>query len=216
MNPNLCTICETNFTKVKKKKQITIPTTVMFADVRGYTSLSETVETTEMANVLHCFYDECASAIWERDGIVNKFIGDAVLAIFNFPIMREDHVRQAVLAGVELQKKCCEKKELVLAGLDGEEMPIAVGIGIHTGDTSIGELGTSYKDFTAIGPVVNLASRIQGQAKPGEILVTGDVYCQVEDLFPDADTRICELKGIEKPVKTYALRTSPDETILGN
>ncbi len=99
MNPNLCTICETKFTKVKKKKQVVIPATVLFADLRGYTSLSERTEGTEVVHMLHSFYDECASAIWESDGIVNKFIGDAVLAIFNFPITREDHVRQAVLAG---------------------------------------------------------------------------------------------------------------------
>src|SRR5262245_31292895 len=82
MNPNLCTICETNFTKVKKKKQVVIPATVLFADLRGYTNLSEGAEGTEVVQMLDRFYDECTSVIWERDGIVNKFIGDAVLSIF--------------------------------------------------------------------------------------------------------------------------------------
>jgi adenylate cyclase len=193
MNPNLCTICETNFTKVKKKKQVVIPATIMFADLRGYTTLSEKSERSDVLDLLQNFYDECASAIWERDGIVNKFIGDAVLAIFNFPIMREDHVRQAVLAAMEIQKRW-------------KETSTGIGVGIHTGNASIGEVGTAYKDFTIIGPVVNLASRIQSAAGLGEVVVTEAVYQQVKDLFPQATTRSYELKGIEQPVSGYLLR----------
>jgi adenylate cyclase len=207
MNPNLCTICETMFTKVKKKKQVIIPATVLFADLRGYTRLSEHTEAMRVADILHSFYDECASAIWERDGIVNKFIGDAVLAIFNFPIMRQDHVRQAVLAGMEIQKRCLEKKKLMTTDSEGKDVPIGIGVGIHTGNASIGEVGTAYKDFTIIGPVVNMASRIQGAAQLGEILVTEDVYRHIEGLFPGAETRTCQLKGIENPVNAYLLRS---------
>ena len=216
MNPNLCTICETNFTKVKKKKQIVIPATILFADLRGYTSLSEKTEGAEVIQMLHGFYDECASAIWERDGIVNKFIGDAVLAIFNFPIVREDHVRQAVLAAMEIQKRCLEKKYLTMKTSEGKDISIGIGIGIHTGNASIGEVGTAYKDFTIIGSVVNLASRIQGAAKLGEILVTEAVYHQVEDLFPNAETRTYQLKGIEEPVNGYLLHSIESATQAQN
>ncbi|MCI0612203.1 adenylate/guanylate cyclase domain-containing protein [bacterium] len=200
MNPNLCTICETNFTKVKKKKQVVIPATILFADLRGYTSLSEKTERSEVLDLLQNFYDECASAIWERDGIVNKFIGDAVLAIFNFPIMQEDHVRQAVLAGMEIQKKWMQ------ATSERKDLSTGIGVGIHTGNASIGEVGTAYKDFTIIGPVVNLASRIQSAAGLGEVVVTEAVYHQVEDLFPQATSRSYQLKGIEEPVNGYLLR----------
>lgn len=199
MNPNLCTICETNFTKVKKKKQLVISATILFADLRGYTSLSEKSERSEVLHMLHNFYDECASAIWERDGIINKFIGDAVLAIFNFPIEQDDHARQAVLAGVEIQKKWMERNPT--------ETNVGIGVGIHSGDASIGEVGTAYKDFTIIGPVVNLASRIQSAAGLGEIVVTEAVYHQVKDLFPHASTRNYELKGIEEPVTGYLLES---------
>jgi adenylate cyclase len=201
MNPNLCTICETMFTRINKKKQVIISATVMFADLRGYTKISQKVEGADVVDMLHSFYDECASAIWARDGIVNKFIGDAVLAIFNFPIAQQDHVRQAVLAGIEIQKRCIAKHELSRDGV-----PLGIGVGIHTGMASIGEVGTAYKDFTIIGPVVNLASRIQGAANPGEILVTESVYSNVQDLFPAAEMRMHQLKGIEEPIKGYALR----------
>ena len=205
MNPNLCNICETMFTKVKRKKQLIIPATIFFADLRGYTNLSQGTDSQEVVGMLHEFYDECAAAVWERDGIVNKFIGDAVLAIFNFPIMREDHVRQAVFAATELQRKCAEKQKLRVMDGEGKPCPVGVGVGIHTGLASIGEVGTAYKDFTIIGTVVNLASRVQGEAKSGEIVVTEEVYGQVEDLFPASESRRVQLKGIETPVKAYTL-----------
>ncbi len=207
MNPNLCNICETMFTKVKRKKQLIIPATILFADLRGYTTLSRGTDSEEVVGMLHEFYDECAAAVWERDGIINKFIGDAVLAIFNFPIMREDHVRQAVFAATELQRKCSEKKKLMVVNGDGEACPVGIGIGIHTGLASIGEVGRAYKDFTIIGPVVNLASRVQGTAKAGEILVTEEVYRHVADLFPASESRTCQLKGIENPVNAFTLRS---------
>jgi class 3 adenylate cyclase len=202
MNPNLCTICETMFTKVKRKKQVIIPATVLFADLRGYTTISEGAASSDVVNMLHGFYDECASGIWERDGIVNKFIGDAVLAIFNFPIVREDHVRQAVMAARDIQQRCSQSKRLVVGS---KEASVGVGIGIHTGEASIGEVGTAYKDFTIIGAVVNMASRIQGAAKAGEILVSKEVYQLVGDLFPNSESRVCQLKGIEQPATVYRL-----------
>lgn len=84
MHPNLCTICESMFTKVMKKKQVPIATTILFADIRGYADLSQQIEGPQLNNLLHVFYDQCSAPIWEQDGIVNKFIGDAVFAIFNF------------------------------------------------------------------------------------------------------------------------------------
>lgn len=213
MNPNLCTICETMFTKVKRRKQLIIPATIFFADLRGYTSLSQATGSEEVVGTLNEFYDECAAAVWERDGIVNKFIGDAVLAIFNFPIMREDHVRQAVLAAIELQERCSEKKKLMMIDGEGKPCAVGVGIGIHTGLASIGEVGTAYRDFTVVGSVVNKASRVQSTAEAGEILVTEEVYGEVADLFPTSEGRNYQLKGIEDPVKAYTLMSGASQQV---
>ena len=101
MNPNTCTICELMFTKVMRSRKITIDATIMFADLRGYTSLSQTLSPDKISGLLDTFYDECANAIWEFDGLLNKTIGDAVMAVFNFPIKHEDHARRAVLAARE-------------------------------------------------------------------------------------------------------------------
>jgi adenylate cyclase len=203
MNPNLCTLCETKFRSVKKAQQVTVPVTVLFADVRGYTSLSEEVDAVDVTTMLGEFYDHCSAAVWERDGIVNKLIGDAIFAIYNFPIRRSDHTRQAVLSGIEVQRRCRAMKATKLGGRD---LPVGVGVGVHTGDVAIGEIGTSVKDFTAIGEVVNLASRLQGASQPGEVLVTEAAYREVERDFPGAEQRVCTLKGIARPVTAYVLR----------
>jgi adenylate cyclase len=204
MNPNLCTICETMFTKVKRRKQIVVPTTVLFADLRGYTALAQNVPSDEVLATLHDFADDCALAVWERDGIINKFIGDAMLAIFNFPILREDHVQQAVLAAQDIQRRWSQRIAATAAAGGGWNS-IGLGIGIHTGLASIGEIGTAYKDFTVIGPVVNMASRIQAAAKAGEILTSREVYQRVADTFPRVESRECQLKGIESPVTVHPL-----------
>jgi len=207
MNPNLCTICESMFTKVKKRKQIEVPTTILFADLRGYTQLSQNIDASTMNEVLHSFYDYSSNAVWENEGIVNKFIGDAVLAIFNFPLVRKDHVQKAVNAAIQLQKQCRDLRDKI--GLN-EEHKLGIGIGIHTGTCNIGEVGNSYKDFTAIGSIVNLASRLQGAAASGEILITEDVYKHVENDFPNLQSKAISLKGIDKPVTGFVIDKTQD------
>ncbi|MFT3912104.1 MAG: adenylate/guanylate cyclase domain-containing protein [Ferruginibacter sp.] len=202
MHPNLCTICESMFTKVKKHKQIEVATTILFADLRGYTHLSQSIDPSVMNEVLNDFYDCASNAVWENEGIVNKFIGDAVLAIFNFPLVRKDHVQNAVKAAMQLQEQCRDIKTRV--GLNADHT-LGVGVGIHTGTCNIGEVGNSYKDFTAIGSTVNLASRLQGAALSGEILITGDVYTCVKNEFPSLKSKKLQLKGIDDPVTGYVI-----------
>ena len=185
-----------------KKKQIPVSTTILFADIRGYTDLSQQIDALKINELLHEFYDRCSEAVWDNDGIVNKFIGDAVLAIFNFPLIRQDHVQKAVNAAVQLQDACKNLKEDV--GL-GEYKNLGVGIGIHTGECYMGEVGTTYKDFTAIGPVVNLTSRLQNAAGIGEIIVTKEVYEHVKTQFPNSQNRTLNLKGITEPVSGFAI-----------
>ena len=79
-------------------RKVSIDATILFADLRGYTSLSQSQSPDAVSGLLDAFYDECADAIWEYDGLLNKTMGDAVMAVFNFPIRRDDHTRQALLA----------------------------------------------------------------------------------------------------------------------
>ena len=204
MNPNTCTICEMMFTRVMKARKITIDATVLFADLRGYTSLSQSSSPEAVSGLLDAFYDECAGAIWAHDGLLNKTIGDAVMAIFNFPIHQDDHAIQAVLAAREIHQRCRARRDALVAefGLSGDE--IGVGVGIDSGEFSFGEFGRSHRDLTAIGTIVNTAARAQSAAAAGQTLVTEAVYerarARLEDSRPDA----YRLKGFEAPIQLYA------------
>jgi class 3 adenylate cyclase len=197
MNPNTCTFCELMFSKVMRATKITIDATILFADLRAYTKLSQDLSPAEMGGLLDIFYDECAGAIWEHDGLLNKTIGDAVMAVFNFPIKQADHPRQALAAARAIQRRCKARREE--AGLE-----FGVGIGLHCGELSFGEFGRSHRDLTAIGTVVNTAARVQGAAEPGEILVTEAMRERVGDDLQASIGRPYELKGFDKPAMLYA------------
>lgn len=201
MNPNTCTVCELMFSKVMRARKITIDATVLFADLRGYTSLSQSQSPDAVSGLLDAFYDECADAIWEHDGLLNKTIGDAVMAVFNFPIRQDDHTRQAVLAARAIQDRWKSRSEK-----DGGEA--GIGIGIHCGELSFGEFGRSHRDLTAIGTVVNAASRAQSVAAGGQILLTQEVYDRVSPglagQLAGSQPQEFRLKGFDAPIKLYA------------
>ncbi len=203
MNPNTCTICEMAFTRVMKARAINIDATVMFADLRGYTELTQRLEQAALTSLLDAFYDDCAAAIWRYDGLLNKTIGDAVLAIFNFPVRQEDHAAQALAAAREIQQRFrSRRKELEQAvGADGAEL--GIGIGIDSGETNFGEFGQTHRDLTAVGTVVNRAARAQAAARQGEILVTSAVRDRTGEMIRDAG-RDYALKGFQQPVRLFA------------
>jgi adenylate cyclase len=204
MNPNTCTICELMFTKVMRARKITIDATIMFADLRGYTSLSQSQSPDAVSGLLDAFYDECASAIWEHDGLLNKTIGDAVMAVFNFPLRREHHARNAVLAARDIQRNWSERRQALVEahGLTASEL--GIGIGIHSGELSFGEFGRSHRDLTAIGTVVNTASRAQSVAGADQILVTKAVFDRVQPDLKDSQSKTFQLKGFDTPIELYA------------
>jgi adenylate cyclase len=101
----------------------------LFADLRGYTSLSQSLAPDAISRVLDVFYDESASAIWEYDGLLNKTIGDAVMAVFNFPIKRVDYARHAVLAAREIQRRWHAKREM-LGEAPGASTAVNLGLAL--------------------------------------------------------------------------------------
>jgi adenylate cyclase len=204
MNPNTCTICETMFERVMKARQIEIDATIMFADLRGYTSLSQSQSSGAIASLLDIFYDICGEAIWKHDGIINKTMGDGVLAIFNFPMKREDHVAHAVAAARKIQELWRARREELSHGFGAEAASIGIGIGLDTGLVNFGEFGHTHHDLTAIGTVVNVASRAQGAAAPDQILMTAAVREKVAAAPPESAGRDYQLKGIEQPARLWA------------
>lgn len=209
MNPNICTICERSFRYVKKQRHISATATIMFADIRGYTHLSERMDAIVLSDIVSAFQDQCAEAIWAHDGIVNKQMGDGLMAIFNFPIKVEHHAAAAIAAAIDIQRRCAS----VLEGMKrrGAALPIdalGVGVGVHTGQVEIGEFSTFRSDFTAIGGTVNLTARLESQATAGEILVSAEAAAGAQKLMASAASRLLVLKGIEHPVLAHVLSST--------
>ena len=146
-------------------------------------------------------FKRCSEIVVNHDGIVDHFLGDAVMAFFNVPILREDHIAHAISAATQIQMATASIKDH-----ESDERPFRVGIGISTGLAITGKVGSdSCNAYTALGDVVNIASRLQGEAAAGETLVTEEVYEGVRNAFPNARERLLELKGIPEPVKAYLL-----------
>jgi adenylate cyclase len=203
MNPNTCTICEMAFSRVMKARAVTIDATVMFADLRGYTALTERLEQAGLTSLLDAFYDDCAAAIWRYDGLLNKTIGDAVFAIFNFPVKQADHAEQALYAAREILDRFRARHDALIKEIGVADVELGIGIGIDTGDTNFGEFGHSHRDLTAVGTVVNRAARAQAAARPGEILVTSAVRDRASDMIRDSG-RDYTLKGFAEPVTLFS------------
>lgn len=208
MNPNICTICERAFQYVKKQRHVTAGATILFADIRGFTTLSERIDVVMLSEIVSQFQGRCAQAIWAHDGIVNKQMGDGLMAIFNFPIMRKDHASAAIMAARDIQQNCRSALSSLTADLGGSfdgSGAVGVGVGIHSGDVEIGEFSSFRSDFTAIGGVVNQAARLESQAAAGEILVSTETAGQAPELMAGTETRSLVLKGIAQPVQARVL-----------
>ncbi len=196
-NPNTCNVCS-----LKMIKGEIAEITVLFADVRGFTELTSALGPLRIKELLDEYFRAVSEILFSRDAIVDHFIGDAVMAFFNQPIRHEDHPVRAVASAREILH--------TVTNLNTQwnlPEPVGVGIGIHAGHAIVGTVGSADpKDYTAIGDVVNIAARLQGQAAGGEILVTEEVYEKVAAALPGARRRTLELKGVKQPVTAYALQ----------
>jgi class 3 adenylate cyclase len=126
------------------------------------------------------------------------------MAVFNFPLHREEHPRNAVLAAREIQINWRDRRETLVEahGLTASEL--GIGIGIHSGELSFGEFGHSHRDLTAIGTVVNTASRAQSVAEADQILVTKAVFDRAQPDLKDSSSKAFQLKGYDAPIELYA------------
>lgn len=207
MNPNICTICERAFHRVQKQRHVSAQATILFADIRGFTALSERIDAAVLGEIVGTFQEQCARCIWTQDGIVNKQMGDGLMAIFNFPIKNVDHAGAAIRAALAIQTHCPPALAAVLSrsnrgGIDS----LAVGVGVHSGSVEIGEFSKDRSDFTAIGSTVNMAARLESCAVGGEVVVSAAAAALAPDLTRNTPSRALQLKGFDKPVATHVLR----------
>ncbi len=150
--------------------------TVMFADIRGFTTWTETLAPERTVELLNTFYDFLSQLIFSHGGQINKFMGDEVMALFNAPIQRLDAEIQAILTAVEIQQQSRRLNETRILQEFGQ--PMEIGIGINTGEVVVGTVGGRQTriEYTALGDHVNIASRLQGVAQPQQILIGSQTY----------------------------------------
>ena len=162
---------------------------VLFADVRGSTALGQRGGATDFAALLNRFYTAATQTLLRHDAVIDKLIGDEVMAFFVRGISGPQYRRRAVLAGMEL---------LEAVGYGSEAGPwLEVGVAVNAGVAYVGNVGGAVVDFTALGDPVNLAARIQQHANGGEVLVASGV---ADDLMAEAPRRALTLRGHGQPV----------------
>ncbi len=175
--------------------------TVMFIDIRGFTSLSESSEPEEIVSVVNEYLDLAERCVFRYEGTLDKFIGDAAMAIFNAPLEQEDHVFKAVQAALAIQKGAAELETKWKTRLGRD---IRFGIGIHTGPAVFGNIGSRKRmDYTAIGDTVNTAARLENRAEPGRILLSEAAYAEVDDRVAVSRPGFYQLKGKEQEIVAY-------------
>jgi adenylate cyclase len=184
-NPNLCTRC----CEALPAGGLEVDIAVLFADVRGSTALAERVGPGRYAELLNYFYRTATAVLVRHDAIIDKLIGDEVMALFIPGIAGPEYRRRAALAATEL------------LGSMAREPALPVGAAVAAGIAYVGNVGGDHiVDFTALGDPVNLSARLQAQAEPGQAIFVDDVYEHVIHEFPETERRELTVRGREAPV----------------
>ncbi len=179
---------------------------VLFVDIRGFTSMSEGLSPEKIVEILNRYLGMVTEAIFHNEGTLDKFIGDAVMAVYNAPLDVEDYACKAVQTGLDIVKAV----DSINASLKEEfGIEIACGVGIHSGKAVVGNIGCSYRmDYTAIGDTVNVAERLESIAKGGQVLISKDLYEQVKDRYSAVFAGSQSLKGRQGGIDVFVLEES--------
>ena len=197
-NPNICTQCGAHLEEGRL-----VEMTVVFADLSSFTEITGRLGATTTYIVVDEFLRLASTILTSHGALIDKYIGDAVMALFNVPIKSTDHAAAAVAASAKLQEVLPELSERL-------GMPLQASIGIASGFARVGRLGSDdIKDYTAIGEVVNQAARLQAQAGSSEILVSQDVYREVASAYPGVPAETLVLKGFPQSRVAYRLNGKP-------
>lgn len=199
-NPTYCGMCFDILSRFHGGAEI--ESSYLFADVRGSTSLAERISPTEFRSLLDRFYDTAARVLVDHDAIVDKFVGDEVVAIFIPALAHDAHAARAIEAGLALLRATGHGEP------GGPWLPI--GIGVHTGIAFLGAVGEPpVTELTALGDVVNTAARLASAAGAGELLVSEAAATSSGRDVRDRERRDLELKGKATTTTVYVERASP-------
>ncbi len=179
--------------------------TILFSDIRGFTSLAERMNTVTSVEILNDFLSAMSEEVFTQEGTLDKYIGDCVMAIFGAPVTHADDALRAIKAAVGMKKRVHELREQWRDKLEVSMREIfEIGIGIHTGEVIAGNVGNIKRmEYTVVGTAVNLASRLESIAKPGQILISRSTYACTKEFIEATKLPPVELKNMSRPVEIY-------------
>jgi len=182
-----------------------VPVTVLFSDIRGFTSISEKMDPKALLDFLNIYFSGMVECVMNEAGVVDKFIGDAVMAVFGAPVPQEDDALRAVRAALAMR----ERLTSLNLGFAARGLPqIKIGIGVHSGMVVAGNMGhVERMEYTVIGDPVNLASRLESLTKElgVDILISEDTFLKVQAHVLVEPLREIQVRGREQAVKVYRL-----------
>jgi class 3 adenylate cyclase len=167
--------------------------TLLVSDIKGYTTLSNTLQPDEIVELLCTYLDTMVDILLKHEGTVDKIMGDGIMAFFGDPLPHEDHAYRCILAALAMQSATAKLGEKWVArGLS----PLQVRIGVATGEVFVGSIGSrQHLEYTAIGRPVNLAARLEGKAPPGGVLISAETWELVKGKVTAREVRGLDLKG---------------------
>ena len=185
-----------------------VEVTALFADLRGFTSYSERHAPDEVVALLNRYYAAIIPRLLEEEGTVMNYAGDAVMAVFNAPTRQPDHALRAARAALAI-------RDAVNGVSNGDPSMPTFGVGINTGPALVGNIGAELRDYTVIGDSVNVASRLEGAASEGEVLVGPETRAQLGAHAVVEEAGVLELKGKSEPIHGVAAGLARLSTIAG-
>jgi adenylate cyclase len=177
--------------------------TILFTDIRSFTSISEAMDAQDLVQLLNEYFTEMVTIVMDEGGVVDKYIGDAIMAVFGAPVPKPEDAKNAVRAAVRMRRALASLNERLAAS---GRPKLATGIGIHTGEVVAGNIGSEARmEYTVIGDAVNLASRLEGATKDlgADVLISEDTMALLDDGFETRPIRSITVKGRAQPVMTY-------------
>jgi len=180
------------------------PITILFSDIRGFTSMAESMGPDAIAQLLTEYFSEMVEIVFEHGGTLDKFVGDAIMALWGAPIAHADDADRALRAAVEMQRGVARLNE---RWISNGRRQIGVGIGINYGEVFAGNIGSHRRlEYTVIGDAVNVANRLCSEAGPGEILVS-EAVCQVVKDHADYEyLPAMSLRGRTRSVQVFKVK----------
>ena len=181
----------------------TVNVTVLFSDIRSFTTISERLEAHEVVEMLNEYFTRVTGPILEQGGNVNKYIGDAVMAFWGAPIPNADHAAAAVRCAIAMRDRCAELRP---GWKERYGVDVFARAGLSSGDAVVGNMGSKHKyNYTVMGDMVNLASRLEGANKAygTALMISEACYAPVKDLVVTRELDLLAVKGKDKPVRVY-------------